>query len=232
MNKNLLLLISVFFLISCQNGQKKTDELVHVSGIYPHLAYYNNEGECKTGAVVPWAKRLWVITYGPHLPLGSSDKLYEITPDLQQIIRDESIGGTLANRMIHKESNQLFIGPYAIDNSRNVRAIPYSEMPGRHTGNARHLFKPAEMIYYGTMEEGFYEVDVNSLNVTELFKDGNNVRGNREEYDDTDVNPQNATLPGAHGKGLFSGQGVLVYSNNGEATREAQQKFDIEAGAL
>ena len=48
------------------------------SGIYPHLAYYNNEGECGTGAVVPWANRLWVVTYGPHLPFGSSDKLYEI----------------------------------------------------------------------------------------------------------------------------------------------------------
>lgn len=37
-----------------------------ISGIYPRLAYYNNEGECGTGAVVPWADRLWVITYGRH----------------------------------------------------------------------------------------------------------------------------------------------------------------------
>ena len=44
-----------------------------ISGIYPHLTMYNNEGECGTGAVVPWADRLWVITYGPHLPFGSSD---------------------------------------------------------------------------------------------------------------------------------------------------------------
>jgi hypothetical protein len=51
------------------------------SGIYPHLAHYNNESECGTGAVVPWADRLWVITYGAHLPFGSSDKLYEITPE-------------------------------------------------------------------------------------------------------------------------------------------------------
>ena len=57
------------------------------SGIYPHLAYYNNEGECGTGAVVPWANRLWVVTYGPHLPFGSSDKLYEISPSLNRIIR-------------------------------------------------------------------------------------------------------------------------------------------------
>ena len=32
------------------------------SGIYPELAAFNNEGECGTGAVVPWADRLWVIT--------------------------------------------------------------------------------------------------------------------------------------------------------------------------
>ena len=53
-----------------------------VSGIYPHLAMFNDEGECGTGAVVPWAGDLWVITYSPHCPVGSSDKLYRIHPDL------------------------------------------------------------------------------------------------------------------------------------------------------
>ncbi|MCA1758929.1 MAG: hypothetical protein LC658_04085, partial [Bacteroidales bacterium] len=233
MNK-LLMLFPLFSLIfsGCTSEKKIVDEPKSVSGIYPSLAYYNNEGECGTGAVVPWAGRLWVITYGPHLPLGSSDKLYEVTPNLEQITREESIGGTPANRMIHKESNQLFIGPYAIDEERNVRVIPYSQMQGRHTGNARHLFDPAGKIYYGTMEEGFYEVDVKSLGVTQLYKDGNNAQGGRVNHEDTGVNPQNATLDGAHGKGLYSGQGVMVYSNNGEATQEALQKFDVEAGAL
>ena len=112
-----------------------------VSGIYPHLAMFNAEGECGTGAVVPWADRLWVITYGPHLPKGSSDKLYEITPALEQIVRPESIGGTPANRMIHRESAQLFIGPYAIDAERNVRAIPYATMFGAKCSTA--TFPPA-----------------------------------------------------------------------------------------
>ena len=71
--------------------------------------------------MVPWADRLWTITYAPHKPSGSSDKLYEITPDLRQVIRPESIGGTPANRMIHRESQQLFIGPYAIGADRTVR---------------------------------------------------------------------------------------------------------------
>ena len=44
---------------------------VQVSGVYPSLAMFNDEGECGTGAVVPWADRLWVITYGPHLPFAS-----------------------------------------------------------------------------------------------------------------------------------------------------------------
>lgn len=180
------------------------------SGIYPHLAYYNGESECGTGAVVPWADRLWVITYGPHLPYGSTDKLYEITPDLKQIVRSESIGGTPANRMVHEESGQLFIGPYAISKTGDVRAIPYETMPGRHTGNARHLTDPGRKIYYGTMEEGFYEVDVNTLDVKALYVDGNVTRPPGEPLD-------TKLLLGAHGKGLYSGQGVMVYTNNGES---------------
>lgn len=231
MNKTVLLFI-FYVLLSCQTEKKIPNEPRQVSGIYPHLAYYNSEGECGTGAVVPWGDKLWVITYGPHLPLGSSDKLYEIDENLKKVIRPESIGGTPANRMIHRESNQLFIGPYAIDASGNVRAIPYTSMQGRHTGNARHLTDPAGKIYYGTMEEGFYEVDVKTLQPTMLYKDGNNAKGGRTDHNDTNVNPQNATLPGAHGKGLYSGQGVMVFSNNGEASQEALKQFDIESGVL
>lgn len=214
----------VLSIASCttQKNVKKSQDTI--SGIYPRLAYYNNEGECGTGAVVPWGNRLWVITYGPHLPKGSSDKLYEVTSDYRQIVRDESIGGTPANRMIHKESNQLFIGPYAIDKTGNVRVIPWQTMPGRHTGNARHLTDPASKIYYGTMEEGFYEVDVNTLEVKELYKDGNGKMGIKDDTNDV--------LPGVHGKGLYSGQGVMLYTNNGEGTQEALKKFNVKAGAL
>lgn len=194
---------------------------VQFSGIYPHLAYFNNEGECGTGAVVPWAGRLWVITYGPHLPYGSSDKLYEIDPNLAVTVRPESVGGTPANRMIHRESNQLFIGPYVIDAERNVRVLSPKVMPGRHTANARHLTDPAGKIYYTTMEEGFYEVDVKTLAVTELYPDTNRgkVKGD-------------AGLPGYHGKGAYSGQGRLVYANNGEQSPEARRRPDIPSGCL
>ena len=229
MKIKLLLFIAAFLFITVGGFSQKNQLTKNFSGIYPHLAYYNNEGECGTGAVVPWADRLWLVTYGPHLPFGSSDKLYEITPDLQRIVRPESIGGTPANRMIHKESNQLFIGPYAIDVNRNVRVISYKDMPGRHTGNARHLTDPANKIYYGTMEEGFYEVDVKTLKPTMLYED-NNV--SKKKINDTDGNFDGTLLPGAHGKGFYSGQGVMVYSNNGEPSPEALKKFDIKSGVL
>jgi|GEM_PF-6714471 len=87
------LLLPLFFPFSFSHAEPPPRS---VSGIYPSLAMFNQEGECGTGAVVPWAGRLWIITYGPHRPFGSSDKLYEITPELTQIIRPESIGGTHA----------------------------------------------------------------------------------------------------------------------------------------
>jgi hypothetical protein len=191
-----------------------------VSGIYPQLAMFNDEGECGTGAVVPWAGRLWAVTYAPHKPTGSSDKLYEITPGPEQIVRPESIGGTPANRMIHRESQQLFIGPYVIDAQGAVRTIPYTTMFGRMTANARHLTDPAGKIYYATMEEGLYEVDVKTLAVTELWADEQRKAG------------RHADLPGYHGKGLYSGQGRVIYANNGDHAKEALSNPRIPSGAL
>jgi hypothetical protein len=190
------------------------------SGIYPHLAMFNNEGECGTGAVVPWAGHLWVVTYAPHKPTGSSDKLYEITPLLESIIRPESIGGTPANRMIHRESAQLFIGPYAVRADRTVRVIPYDTMFGRHTGLARHLTDPANKIVFATMEEGFYEVDVHTLSVTELWSDEQRKEGRK------------ANLPGYHGKGFYSAQGRYVYANNGDHAPAALRDPTVPSGVL
>lgn len=193
------------------------------SGVYPHLAHFNSASECGTGVVVPWSDRLWVVTYAPHCPDGSDDKLYEITAELDRVTRSESVGGTPANRMIHRESGQLFIGPYAIDRQRRIRVITPRDMPGRLTGNARHLTDPRNKIYFATMEEGLYEVDVHSLNVATLFADANGpaaggMGGKR--------------LPGCHGKGLYSGQGRLVYANNGEPSRQALTQPNIPSGVL
>jgi hypothetical protein len=192
----------------------------NVSGIYPHLAMFNEEGECGPGALVPWAGRLWAVSYAPHKPTGSTDKLYEITPQLEQIIRPESIGGTPASRMIHRESEQLFIGPYAIRADGSVRVIPYDKMFGRHTGVARHLTDPANKVVFATMEEGLYEVDVHTLAVTELWADEQRKQGRK------------ANLPGYHGKGFYSAQGRYVYANNGDHAPAALRDPTVPSGVL
>jgi len=178
------------------------DKVVCLSGIYPHLAVSNNEAaEVGIGAVVPWAGRLWAITYTGHAPAGSSDKLYEITPELKITTRSESIGGTPANRFIHTASQQLNIGPYFIDTNRTVRILPYSQAPGRPTATAAHLSDPANRLYIMTMENGIYDVNVHDLSFITRYPDR---QGSGDRF-----------LFGYHGKGLYSGQGQLVAANNG-----------------
>ncbi len=178
---------------------------LQISGIYPHLATYNtpvggtpdlSHGECGIGAVVPWAGRLWYITYPQHQTRGGRDKLYEVDEAMNLNVRPESVGGTHANRLIHRESNQLLIGPYAIDAERRVRSLDLSKLVGRMTATARHLTDSANRVYYYDMEGALYEVDVHSLAVTKLFT---------------------KPVPGWHGKGAYTGQGRLVVANNGES---------------
>ena len=181
------------------------DAIVNISGTYPHLAVFSNDGEIGIGAVVPWANKLWFVTYPPHAPNGSADKLWMVDSNLRLTAHPASVGCTDANRLIHRESQQLNIGHYFIDSNGTVRAISPSLMPGRLTGSARHLTDPTNKIYIATMEEGLYEVNVHTLAVTQLYEDTNSggpvgVKAN---------------LPGQHGKGLYSSQGRLVYSNNG-----------------
>lgn len=236
--RNILLLAILLFAGWKFWVYQKNTSAPGISGIDPRLTYANREGECGTGAVVPWAGKLWVITYGPHMPFGSSDKLWEIGPDLSIRARPESVGGTPANRMIHRESNQLLIGPYLISAQGDVRVIPPDRMPGRLTGTARHLTDPANKVYYATMEEGLYEVDVHTLEVHTLIKDDNQrprPKDSPEEITEENQPPGpggHSRLPGYHGKGLYSGQGRIVYSNNGEMDARVQTDPTIPSGAL
>ena len=177
-----------------------------VSGRYPHLTMFNRDarGECGVGAVVNWQDRLWVITYHQHLPGGSTDKLWIIDKDLNREYFPDSVGGTPANRLIHRESNQLLIGPYLVDEDRNIRVIPMGSAPeapernelfGRLTGTARHLHDPGNKVYHFDMEGLLYEVDVHTLEVDLLYS---------------------RPFPGWHAKGAYTGQGRFVVGNNGE----------------
>ncbi len=218
MNKHIFL--SVIILIPLTFGCRPPEELnkkekLQISGVYPHLAVFGvrdtticggSGHETGIGAVVPWSDKLWMITYSPHCPRGSSDKLYSIDRDLNLTIHPESIGGTPANRFIHRETNQLLIGPYLIDTTENIRTIPYSRMPGRLTATSRHLEEPANRVYYFDMEGAIYEANVNTLEVNLLFR---------------------KPVPGWHGKGAYTGQGRYIITNNGE-----HKVFDIENGLL
>jgi hypothetical protein len=169
---------------------------IEVSGIYPHLAVTNNEhSECGIGAVAVWAGHLWYITYPAHATQGSTDKLYEVAPDMARITRPESVGGTHADRMIHRESNQLIIGPYFISADGHVRHLDVRQLVGRITAVARDLTDPANEVYMLDMEGRLYEVNVHTLAVKLLFE---------------------KPVPGWHAKGAYTGQGRLVVTNNGE----------------
>ncbi len=190
-------------------------EPVCISGIYPHLAVFNGGynpdsgawtgtgNECGIGAVVPWAGKLRLITYPPHETRGGRDKLWAIDEKLNLTFAPESVGGTHAGRMIHRESNQLVIGPYFIDAKGKVRACDVKKkLIGRMTAAARHLTDPKNMVYLIDMEGAVYEVNVHTLAVKKLF---------------------GKPVPGDHGKGGYTAQGRLVISNNGERKPRANR---------
>jgi hypothetical protein len=138
-------------------------------GRYPHLAVSNRQGECGIGAVVPWADRLWFITYAPHARHGSDDKLYELDGQLRLSSRPESVGGTPAARFIHDPTHQLVLGPYVIDAAATVHAVSPAEMEGRLTAAARHPTDPAGKVLMYDMEGLLYELDMRSHEPRLLF---------------------------------------------------------------
>lgn len=205
-------------------GAGETNAILNLSGICPHLAVFSNDGEIGIGAVASWAGKLWFITYPPHQPLESPDKLWTVDTNFMLTARLESVGGTHANRLVHRESQQLIIGPYFIDTNANVRTISPGMMPGRLTATARHLTDPANRVYFFTMENGFYDVDVNTLAVNTIYRDGN-VASNAYPL---------APYPGTHGKGAYAGQGRVFYANNGDPrwNVRADPNFNGPAGVL
>ena len=180
---------------------------VAYSGIYPHLAVANNTtSESGIGAVMDWAGKLWYMTYPAHFTAGSPDNLYSVRPDLAQRLHPRYPGSTNANRYVDPSRQRMFIGSAIVDAQGVVRPLPVAReggLRGRLTGTGPHLSDPNK-VYYMTMEEGLYEVDLEDIDapvITTLREDGNHG-GSRN-------------LPGAHGKGFFVAQGHVFYSNNG-----------------
>lgn len=154
--------------------------------------------ECGIGALMPWADSLWTVTYNSHMKgTGSGLGLYRIDENLKSE-RVHLHDGTHANRLIHHESNQCFIGPYVIDAKGNWKHIPEFDSH-RLTSTMRHLTDPANKIYYQTMEGLFMEMDVHDLKPRVLF----------------DLVKQMKLAARPHFKGGFTAQGRVVVANNG-----------------
>ncbi|MBN2584052.1 MAG: hypothetical protein JXL80_13385 [Planctomycetes bacterium] len=199
---------------------ERAAEYPSFSGIYPHLAALSDSySEAGIGAVVPWAERLWYVSYVAH-KAGRRVGLYEITPELEFCRRPESIVGTHAGRMIHRESNQLIIGPYVIDAKGNVRVFDALARNERVTAIARHLADPARKVYVQAMEGKYYECDVYTL-ATKLLGDAKQELGVQGP---------------AHFKGAYTSQGRYVVANNsydgGDVSGRAHGRYPPREGRL
>ena len=178
----------------------------HISGVVPSLAVKANmmpkRSETGIGALMPWADKLWMVTYPSHKSAtGSGTGLFEIDDEFTLRKRPESLVGTHANRLVHVPSNQLFIGCYCIDVDGGVRVIP--ELNDiRITATAEHLHDPENMVYFLGMEGELYEVNVHSLEVA-YVADVNKELG---------IHYLAGTTP--HFKGAHTAQGRLVVANN------------------
>lgn len=139
--------------------------------VLPHLTVMakgsGSDSEAGIGALIPWADRLWAVGYVAHKS-GEGVGLYEIDAKFGMQRHPASVTGTFANRMVHWESKQVFIGPYVIDAEANVRVIEALQSH-RLAATARHLTAPEQRVYFLTMEGLLFEVDVKSLAATQLF---------------------------------------------------------------
>lgn len=185
------------------NGQDRELPPLQISGVMPSLAMTPNHfprTEAGTGALMPWANRLWIVTYVAHLTrTGSGTGLYEIDENLRIKKHHASVVGTYANRLVHGPSNQLIIGPYVIDTIGNVRLIGEFRNH-RLAATMTHLTDPDNKVYFLAMEGEFFEVDVRTLEVKQLF-----------QLMDV-LNEPKGSKP--HFKSGFTGHGRVVVCNN------------------
>lgn len=180
-------------------------------GVVPSLAVTGGLGpprsEIAPGAMMPWADRLWIVTYVSHRSRsGTGGGLYEIDENLRMTHRPESYTGTYANRYVHWESNQLVIGPYVISANREVRRVE-SLLETRICSTMTHLTDPDNMVYMLGMEGEFYEMNVYTLETNLLF----------------DLNKELGGLPGegyTHFKAAYTAYGRVFVANNSYDERD------------
>lgn len=190
-------------------AQQKDQKIkTQVSGVFPDLALvagHSPRTEAGIGAMMPWANRLWIVTYVAHLQRsGSGTGLYEIDENMNLTKRPESVVGTYANRLVHGPSNQLIIGPHIIDTLGNVRTI--DGVKGHRLAATMEHLTDKNKVYFLGMEGEFFEVDVHTLETKQLF----NLM--------TELNEPKGSKP--HFKSGFTHHGRVVVGNNSYSTKD------------
>ena len=123
--------------------------------------------EAGIGALMPWADRLYMLSYLSVPGYGAGTGLYEIDEDLR-IAKVANHSSVFANRMIHHWTDSVIMGPYVIDSGRNIRIID-DLLNVRIGAMAEHLRSPATHVYMVSMDGPLYEVELATLNVTKLL---------------------------------------------------------------
>lgn len=219
MNKRYLrllaqLLIFSFFII--ENGYSQQiiqqddsmERPININGVFPNLTILGtsdkDRSESGIGALIPWADKLWMIGYVAHIK-GSGLGLFEINENMTMKKNPQSVTGTFANRMVHNASEQAIIGPHFIDKYGEVRTC--NELSKhRLAATMEHLLDPKNKVYFLTMEGLFFECDVNTLEVVQLF----------DLYKELDI-PKTGYV---HFKDGYTGNGRVVVANNSYDERD------------
>ena len=178
-------------------------EMPKASGVFPHLAMVADHAprsESGTGGLLPWANRLWIVTYVAHKSgTGAGTGLFSIDENFELTKHPESVVGTYANRMIHGATRQAIIGPHFIDTEGTVRTAE-DLVNYRLTATCEHLTDPKNKVYFVGMEGEFLEVDVHTLKATKLFNLLDELHVPGESY--------------PHFKSAFTMHGRVVVANN------------------
>lgn len=183
---------------------------IQVNGVFPSMTIRSDDvasvrSETGIGALMPWANKLWAISYVAHSE-GKGIGLYEISEDMTMRKHPASVTGTYANRMVHQQSDQAIIGPHIISVQGNVRT--FSELTKhRLTATMTHLSNPDSLVYFLTMEGLLFEANVYSLK-TKVIADL------VSEFYSKDYNTLRKQGIYIHFKGGYTGNGRVVVANN------------------
>lgn len=172
-----------------------------------------SDSEAAAGAMIPWAGKLWVISYVAHIR-GSGLGLYQVDENMKWTMRPESVTGTYANRYIHWPSKQAIIGPHFISEDGTVRTSPLLAKH-RLTATATHLSDPRK-VYFLTMEGLLFETNVDTLESKQLYDLTKELDWSKGAY--------------LHFKGMHTGQGRVIVANN--TFEEPEQLGTRNAGRL